>query len=880
MHIPRNFWPIVALSLAVAGCGGGDFSGQDGSQQSANSVSPDGTGNAGSQTCEATGNATPANFASTVQPHLDFCRTCHVPGGVGDVADGKRFMLSSNAGQDAAMLRASWEALGGNNPTSRILLMASGQESHSGGVQWPKDSVAYKNVSALFASYEGLQASSGGNNCVSDNDAANSEDSGQQLTSDLLGSRRGGWYLADFCANNGSPRPDSTVLPSDPRALVQPGISKDKNVLFNTYWRDCHADAEQVGMRPTVQTCGDLRAAINRGRALMMGPAETQAQYLDDKKYVGTLFHGQHSENFFDGAVFDASTYRSLYRAWGYFAQPNNFDELAAQRYGASFDENHLNPYPKSDAEQAALGKADNQAGTGRLPIYFTQLRNMDGQWTGKIGITCHGCHSQAVGSKTDGPDLGMQYGGSSSLHDYNLFLRDMAVASVSNADPYAASAAMLANLNRIRGTSNASATNLAFFLREIGDYVETSPVDFLSHITSGSTASVDTPAFWNLGSRPAKFVDGMLPTDSARVDLVFYIPLQGLLTKEFGEAEQKRARDWIKNNAQDANDYVATLKSPRWPNTLPAIDENLAKQGSILFHSKDLWAANLKNSVPRPVGGNGSCASCHGAYAPRFVNDPNYLADPSMEGVAAYVTPINIIKTDAKRLDAINNGVQEAGSQHFFGYPETEKDTDPANDCGLLGRDKVMKAEGRAKGYLAPPLYGVWASAPYFHNGSVPNLWEVLKSSDRKSFWRRASTPVPADQQLPPAKVPGLFGNVVMGYDTNIQRAFDGRKVGWKYDTLSCDPFSTNGQLIPLLHCLPIEGFEESPVQSLLSALYGVNPVLWNLLYPPLFTDTQIEGRKIYNTKTYSHGNGGHTFSDVLTDKEREAIIEYLKTL
>jgi hypothetical protein len=39
---------------------------------------------------------------------------------------------------------------------------------------------------------------------------------------------------------------------------------------------------------------------------------------------------------------------------------------------------------------------------------------------------------------------------------------------------------------------------------------------------------------------------------------------------------------------------------------------------------------------------------------------------------------------------------------------------------------------------YKARPLNGIWATAPYLHNGSVPNLWELLKApKDRvKSFW------------------------------------------------------------------------------------------------------------------------------------------------
>jgi hypothetical protein len=30
---------------------------------------------------------------------------------------------------------------------------------------------------------------------------------------------------------------------------------------------------------------------------------------------------------------------------------------------------------------------------------------------------------------------------------------------------------------------------------------------------------------------------------------------------------------------------------------------------------------------------------------------------------------------------------------------------------------------------YKAKPLAGVWATAPYLHNGSVPNLYELLQS-------------------------------------------------------------------------------------------------------------------------------------------------------
>ena len=41
-----------------------------------------------------------------------------------------------------------------------------------------------------------------------------------------------------------------------------------------------------------------------------------------------------------------------------------------------------------------------------------------------------------------------------------------------------------------------------------------------------------------------------------------------------------------------------------------------------------------------------------------------------------------------------------------------------------------------------------------------------------------------------------------------------------------------------------------------------------------------QLEDRKIYNTHKYSQGNQGHMFTSVLSEQERKAIVEYLKTL
>ena len=37
-----------------------------------------------------------------------------------------------------------------------------------------------------------------------------------------------------------------------------------------------------------------------------------------------------------------------------------------------------------------------------------------------------------------------------------------------------------------------------------------------------------------------------------------------------------------------------------------------------------------------------------------------------------------------------------------------------------------------QTKGYVAPILEGLWASAPYMHNGSVPSLWLFMRPESR----------------------------------------------------------------------------------------------------------------------------------------------------
>jgi hypothetical protein len=72
----------------------------------------------------------------------------------------------------------------------------------------------------------------------------------------------------------------------------------------------------------------------------------------------------------------------------------------------------------------------------------------------------------------------------------------------------------------------------------------------------------------------------------------------------------------------------------------------------------------------------------------------------------------------------------------------------------------KIHPVEPKRIGYQAPPLDGIWATAPYLHNGSIPTLRSLLDSSSRpKRFTRPSSTE---------------FEN------------YDSKNVGWKYQEVS----------------------------------------------------------------------------------------------
>jgi mono/diheme cytochrome c family protein len=93
-------------------------------------------------------------------------------------------------------------------------------------------------------------------------------------------------------------------------------------------------------------------------------------------------------------------------------------------------------------------------------------------------------------------------------------------------------------------------------------------------------------------------------------------------------------------------------------------------------------------------------CAACHGSYD-ASLTEPALIQFPNWEGD---------VGTDMARAQLLTEEVAAAVDAVF-------------------GAHVVART---VAGYAAPPLTGIWASAPYLHNGSVPTLWHLMRPDDR----------------------------------------------------------------------------------------------------------------------------------------------------
>ena len=125
------------------------------------------------------------------------------------------------------------------------------------------------------------------------------------------------------------------------------------------------------------------------------------------------------------------------------------------------------------------------------------------------------------------------------------------------------------------------------------------------------------------------------------------------------------------------------------------------------------------KNSINVEMAKNGekhfvqSCQKCHGQYEKDWSQ-----GTATLKTTYHVKTPVRDVGTDPGR---------------YLGMAEFASDLNRLQISKSIGT--VVEAQ---KGYVPPPLDGIWARWPYFHNNSIPNLCALLtKANERpKTYW------------------------------------------------------------------------------------------------------------------------------------------------
>jgi mono/diheme cytochrome c family protein len=201
---------------------------------------------------------------------------------------------------------------------------------------------------------------------------------------------------------------------------------------------------------------------------------------------------------------------------------------------------------------------------------------------------------------------------------------------------------------------------------------------------------------WWNLKYKTRWLSDGSIVSGNP----IF----TNFLWNEIGRGtDLKELEQWMKYNQQTIKELTASVfatQAPKWWDILPIekIDYKRAKRGEKIFKI--------------------SCQKCHGQYIKHWSDSDaqkySYEKLLSTKKIIYHAqTPVKDVGTDPYRYQ---------GMKYF------------AKRLNDLKISKMMKTKVvPQKGYVPPPLEGIWSRWPYFHNNSIPNLCALMTAPEKR---------------------------------------------------------------------------------------------------------------------------------------------------
>lgn len=439
-----------------------------------------------------------------------------------------------------------------------------------------------------------------------------------------------------------------------------------------------------------------------------------------------------------------------------------------------------LPPHFENDGLPLGLTKTDSNAKLGRV-IFPGTIRPPVLPRRGEIGmnLNCLFCHARAIPTAS-GWEVSEGIG--NPTIDFQRFHNDMSAVAGSNpgimmernpkrnsfvngGDALGEVAALVRHnddsFDQITLAKAMGSTHLTPELQKFSEYLKTVPL-------------IKTPAWAALGAKRDAGVKGYY-ADASWNGGFSHVLAGIMISKDKNGNDYKRYREAFDTHGWP---YLQSQKSPKYPWKDSLAIESV-KRGAAIFDSK--------------------CSMCHGTYTAIDASKNEY----KREDYPGILVPLNVVGTDPRRALYSDELIKRR------------------NALGI-NHSVMSEKERGGTGYIAPPLDGIWARGPYFHNGSAPTLSQVLNSKSRfKVYASDLSKNDPIDGD-----------------------SYDRENGGWK-----------------------VEDYSAKSVEAIKSEL-KVNPYL--RVYDPRLPEVKDAGLT----------NTGHTFGDGLSEDERRDLIQFLMTL
>ncbi len=170
-------------------------------------------------------------------------------------------------------------------------------------------------------------------------------------------------------------------------------------------------------------------------------------------------------------------------------------------------------------------------------------------------------------------------------------------------------------------------------------------------------------------------------------------------------------------------------LSAPKWPQDLAgSLDKKLMEKGELIYQQHCLKCHSLVNSddPTRKLSAVLIPASEVGTD-PRMVNNftEGSVKTGPLEGRNFFIYAGKKFKAEASRLDVVMHVAVGSLANHPWDSLRAV-----VNEFAVNNKSHSDPA---VHYYKARPINGIWASAPYLHNGSVPTVYDLLLPADQR---------------------------------------------------------------------------------------------------------------------------------------------------